>query len=136
MLAQAEADGIRARGLASAAVVQAKGQSEAERMRLRAKAYDQYGEAAMLSLILDTLPRVAAEVAAPLARTKEIVIMGGSGSNTSTLGNLTSLGRDFATMMGTVPSAVRALTQVDLTKVNNHLNRFVFINQFGSFSGI
>ncbi|THD20873.1 Flotillin [Fasciola hepatica] len=119
MLAQAEADGIRARGLASAAVVQAKGQSEAERMLLRAKAYDRYGDAAMLSLILDTLPRVAAEVAAPLARTKEIVIMGGNGSNANTLGNLTSLGRDFATMMGTVPSAVRALTQVDLSKQLN-----------------
>ncbi|VDP90094.1 unnamed protein product [Echinostoma caproni] len=117
MLAQAEADGIRARGLANAAVIQAKGQAEAERMRLRAKAYDQYGDAAMLSLVLDTLPRVAAEIAAPLSRTKEIVIMSGSGSGGDTLGNLTNLGRDFATMMGSVPPAVRALTQVDLTKV-------------------
>ncbi|KAA3673285.1 flotillin [Paragonimus westermani] len=119
LLAQAEADGIRARGHANAASILAIGNAEAERMKLRADAYNKYGEAAMLSLILDSLPRVAAEVAAPLSRTKEIVIMGGSCGNGSsgTMNQLTSLGRDFATMMGTVPQAVRALTDVDLSKV-------------------
>ncbi|KAF5400175.1 Flotillin [Paragonimus heterotremus] len=118
LLAQAEADGIRARGRANAASILAIGNAEAERMKLRADAYNKYGEAAMLSLILDSLPRVAAEVAAPLSRTKEIVIMGGSCGNGSsgTVNQLTSLGRDFATMMGTVPQAVRALTDVDLSK--------------------
>ncbi|KER26775.1 hypothetical protein T265_06057 [Opisthorchis viverrini] len=118
LIAQAEADGIRVRGQATAVAIQARGKAEAERMRLRADAYNKYGEAATLSLILDALPKVAAEIAAPLARTKEIVVMGGGcGEGTAgTINHLTSLGRDFATMMGTVPQAIRALTDVDLTK--------------------
>ncbi|TGZ62401.1 hypothetical protein CRM22_007464 [Opisthorchis felineus] len=118
LIAQAEADGIRVRGQATAVAIQARGKAEAERMRLRADAYNKYGEAATLSLILDALPKVAAEIAAPLARTKEIVVMGGGcGEGTAgTINHLTGLGRDFATMMGTVPQAIRALTDVDLTK--------------------
>ncbi|KAF8571083.1 hypothetical protein P879_03817 [Paragonimus westermani] len=132
LLAQAEADGIRARGHANAASILAIGNAEAERMKLRADAYNKYGEAAMLNLILDSLPRVAAEVAAPLSRTKEIVIMGGSCGNGSsgTMNQLTSLGRDFATMMGTVPQAVRALTDVDLSKV---LISFLYLFSVGLF---
>ena len=45
-------------------------------MRLKASAYKQYGDAAVLSLVLETLPKVAAEVSAPLAKTDEIVILG------------------------------------------------------------
>ncbi|CAL8107160.1 unnamed protein product [Calicophoron daubneyi] len=119
LLAQAEADGIRARGQAEASAVEAVGMAEAERMRLRAEAYKKYGEAATLNLVLDTLPKIAAEIAAPLSRTKEIVLMGGGcggADSGTTVNHLTSLGRDFATMMGTVPQAVRALTDVDLTK--------------------
>ena len=43
-------------------------QAEAERMRMKAAAYKQYGDAAMMSLVLDALPKVAAEVAAPLSK--------------------------------------------------------------------
>jgi flotillin len=54
--------------------------------------------------------QVAAEVAAPLAKTDEIVLLGGGDSNLT--GELTRL-------VGQVPPAVHALTGVDLSKVNN-----------------
>ena len=117
LLAQAEADGIRAQGIARAAALQAVGKAEAERMRLRAEAYNKYGDAALLSLVLDALPRVAAEIAAPLGRTKEIVLMGGSGEGDN-MNHVTNLGKDLVNMIGTLPPAVRALTNVDLTKVS------------------
>ena len=46
-------------------------------MELKAAAYKQYGEAAKMKLVLDALPKIAAEVAAPLAKVDEIVIVGG-----------------------------------------------------------
>lgn len=116
LLAQAEADGIRARGQANAAAIEAMGKAEAERMRLRAQAYNNYGDAAILGLVLDSLPRLAAELAAPLARTKEIVLMGGGCGGDSSGPTLTNLGKDFTTLMGTLPPAIRALTSVDLSK--------------------
>lgn len=117
LLAQAEADGIRLKGIAKAEAMEAVGRAEAERMRLRAEAYSKYGDAAILNLILDTLPQIAAEVAAPLSKTKEIVIMNGSNGEPATLQSLTNLGKDFTTLVGTVPHAIRALTNVDLSQV-------------------
>ena len=45
-------------------------------MRMKASAYKQYGDAAILSLVLESLPQIAAEVSAPLAKTEEIVLIG------------------------------------------------------------
>ena len=56
--ARAEAEKIRLVGAAEAEAIEAVGKAEAERMRLKASAYKQYGEAAMLSLVLETLPKV------------------------------------------------------------------------------
>ncbi|XP_023246415.1 flotillin-2-like [Copidosoma floridanum] len=63
--------------------------------------------AAILNLVLNAMPQIAAEVAAPLARTEEIVMLGG---NDMTSGEITRL-------IGQVPPAVQALTGVDLSKV-------------------
>ena len=46
-------------GEAEATSIEAVGKAEAERMRLKASAYKQYGDAAMVSLILETLPKVS-----------------------------------------------------------------------------
>ena len=56
--ARAEAEKIRLIGAAEATSIEAVGKAEAEKMRLKAAAYKQYGEAAMLSLVLETLPKV------------------------------------------------------------------------------
>lgn len=56
--ARAEGEKIRLVGQAEADAIEAVGKAEAERMRLKANAYKQYGEAAMLSLVLETLPKV------------------------------------------------------------------------------
>lgn len=56
--AHAEAERIRLIGGAEAGAIECVGKAEAEKMRLKASAYKQYGEAAMLALVLDTLPKV------------------------------------------------------------------------------
>merc|ERR1712227_659995 len=57
--------------------------AEAEKMRMKASAYKQYGDAAIMALVLEALPQIAAEVAAPLAKTDEIVLLGGADRTTS-----------------------------------------------------
>lgn len=57
-VAEADAHKIRAIGVAEAASIQAKGQAEAERMRTRAAAYKEYGNAAVMSLVLEAMPKV------------------------------------------------------------------------------
>ena len=46
-------------GAAEAAAIEAIGKAEAERMRQKAAAYKQYGDAALMSLILEAMPKVS-----------------------------------------------------------------------------
>merc|ERR1719391_481187 len=104
-VARAEAERVRLSGAAEARAIEAVGRAEAESMRMKASAYKQYGDAAIMSLVLDALPQIAAEVTAPLAKTDEIVLLGGSDRTTSEVNKLVSQ----------LPPAISALTGVDLT---------------------
>merc|ERR1719517_335679 len=103
--AKADGEKIRLIGGAEARAVEAVGRAEAESMRLKASAYKQYGDAAVMSLVLEALPSIAAEVAAPLAKTEEIVLIGGNNNTTNEINKL----------VGTLPPAIQALTGVDIT---------------------
>merc|ERR1719187_2173804 len=103
--ARADGEKIRLIGAADARAVEAVGRAEAERMRMKASAYKQYGDAAVLALVLEALPQIAAEVSAPLSKTGEIVLIGGSDRTTQEINKL----------VGTLPPAIQALTGVDLT---------------------
>lgn len=58
LTAQAEAEKIRKVGEAEAISISSVGKAEAERMRLKAEAYQQYGDAAKTALVLEALPKV------------------------------------------------------------------------------
>merc|ERR1740137_144398 len=103
--ARADGEKIRLIGAAEAKAVEAVGRAEAESMRMKASAYKQYGDAAIMSLVLEALPQIAAEVAAPLAKTDEIVLIGGSDRTTDEINKL----------VGSLPPAIQALTGIDLT---------------------
>merc|ERR1719347_1590345 len=103
--ARADGEKIRLIGAAEARAVEAVGRAEAESMRMKASAYKQYGDAAILSIVLESLPQIAAEVSVPLAKTDEIVLIGGNDRTTSEVNKL----------VGTLPPAIQALTGVDLT---------------------
>ncbi|PAA57551.1 hypothetical protein BOX15_Mlig021811g2 [Macrostomum lignano] len=104
-VAQAEAESIRVRGSAEAASIEAVGKAQAEEMRLKASAFRAYGDAAILELTLDALPRVAAEVAAPLSKIDEIVVLGDDRTTS-----------EVSRLLSSLPPAVQALTGVDLSK--------------------
>lgn len=56
--ARAEAEKIRLLGDAEAHALEAVGVSEAERMRMKAAVYKKYGDAAILNITLNALPKV------------------------------------------------------------------------------
>merc|ERR1712159_322488 len=106
--AQADAERIKMTGAAEAAAIEAIGKAEAERMRQKAAAYKQYGDAALMSLILEAMPKIAAEIAAPLGKTQEIVIINEDQSG--------GVGKEVTKLIGTLPPAIQALTGVNLAK--------------------
>merc|ERR1719486_365799 len=103
--ARADAERVRLIGASEARAIEAVGRAKAERMRMKASAYKQYGDAAIMALVLEALPQIAAEVAAPLPKTDEIVLLGGADKTTTEVNKLVSQ----------LPPAVSALTGVDLS---------------------
>ena len=92
-LAKAEAEKIRLDGIAKADSERAQGETEAEIIRLKglaeaeakqkiAEAFEQYGQAAILDMIVRMMPEYAKQVAAPLSNIDKITVVDtGSGTN-------------------------------------------------------
>merc|ERR1711971_1524677 len=103
--ARADGEKIRLIGAAEARAVEAVGRAEAERMRMKASAYKQYGDAAIMAMVLEALPQIAAEVSAPLAKTDEIVMISGQDRTA----------QEVSKLCGSLPPAISALTGVDVS---------------------
>ena len=80
-------------------------------MAKKADAWKEYKEAAMLDMILEALPKVAAEVAAPLSQAKKITMVS-DGSGEIGAAKLTS---EVLTIISSVPQVVKNMTGVDIT---------------------
>src|SRR5207249_2622309 len=78
----AAADVIRLKGTAEAEIIRAKGQSEAASMQLKASAYLEYNEAAVLDKLLGGLPEIVRAFAEPLSKVDKITVVstGGDGA--------------------------------------------------------
>jgi flotillin len=76
----AEAEALRAEGEAQAAAILATGQAEAEAMEKRAAAFAKYNEAAVLQMLVEVLPQVAREVAAPMAAIDKLTVVSTDGA--------------------------------------------------------
>lgn len=86
------------------------GKAEAEAMTLKAKAYQNYNEAAIKQMVLDILPDLAKAIAEPLSRVEKIVIIGSDAQGT---GKIT---KGISDIIGQVPEVVEALTGIDIKK--------------------
>lgn len=98
---------------AEAYAIEAKAKAEAEQMAKKAEAWKEYQDAAMVDMVLETLPKVAAEIAAPLAQTKKITMVS-SGKGDVGVEKLTG---EVIDIMEKLPGVVQRLTGVDIGKV-------------------
>ncbi|XP_064543416.1 flotillin-1 isoform X2 [Drosophila montana] len=112
MEAEAEAESIKIRGEAEAFAIAAKAKAEAEQMAMKADAWREYREAAMVEMLLDTLPKVAAEVAAPLSQARKITMVS-SGQGDIGAAKLTG---EILQIVNKVPELVKNITGVDIAR--------------------
>lgn len=109
--ADAEASRIRSIGDAEAAAVQAKGEAEATVLEKKAEAFKQYGEAALVQMIVEKLPEIAESVAAPLSKADKMVFVSQDGAAGSMMTG------DINRIVAQLPATVEGLTGVDITKL-------------------
>lgn len=90
-LATAEANQTRLAGQADADAISARGKAEAEAKQKIAEAFQEYGEAAVLSMIVEIMPQLVKEAAQPLGNIDKISVVdtgqGGEGSAANRITN-------------------------------------------------
>ena len=74
------AEATEREGTAEAAAILARGQAEAEAMRLKAEAFAQYGEAAVLDLLVKVLPQVVAAASDPMRSIDKMTVISTDGA--------------------------------------------------------
>ena len=111
--AEQEAAGIKAKGEAEAAAIQAKGEAEAAAMDRKAEALKKYGKAAMAQMVVEILPKVAAEVAKPMERIGNVSIIGG-GTGTGAMGPVAD---NVPIVMAKTFQTIKETTGVDLAEI-------------------
>jgi len=110
--AEAEAEAIKVRGEAEAFAIEAKATAEAEQMAKKADAWRDYQDAAMIDMLLETLPKVAAEIAAPLAKVNKITMVS-SGSQEVGAAKIT---KELMDIVLSMPDAMSKLTGVNIAE--------------------
>jgi len=118
---QAEADAAKAKGLAQAEVIRQQGFAEAEAMQKKAEAWQQYNQAAIIQQLIEALPKVAAAIAEPLAKTDRIIVISSGDGGGAGASKITA---DIANIVAQVPTTVEALTGLDLIKAIQDLPGF------------
>jgi flotillin len=106
-----QADANRAVGLADADVIRAKGQAEADAMHMRAGAFLEYNQAAIIDKLLSGLPEVARAMSEPLRQVDKITIVS-TGSNDGKGFGANQITADIARMVAQVPELFETLTGV------------------------
>ncbi|MEV7847851.1 SPFH domain-containing protein [Streptomyces cyaneofuscatus] len=75
------ADAVRIEGEAEAASIAAKGAAEAEAMQKKADAFAQYGDAAVLQMLVEVLPDVVAKASEPLSAIDKLTVISTDGAS-------------------------------------------------------
>jgi flotillin len=125
-LAKAEAERIRIDGIAKAEAQKAQGLSEAEIIRMKglaeaeakekiAEAFEQFGQAAILDMIVKMLPEYAKQVASPLANIDKITVVdtGGSGEN----GGANKITSYATNLMASLQESLKASSGIDVKEL-------------------
>jgi flotillin len=95
---EAAAEALRTEGEAEAASILARGNAEAEAMQKKADAFDQYGDAAVLEMLAEMLPKLVREASAPLSAIESMTVISTDGASavTKTVANNVSQGMQMA----------------------------------------
>ena len=75
MEAEGRANATRAQGTAEAEVILLKGEAEAKSMNVKAEAYQEWNQAAVIDKLMTNMPEMVRALAAPLANVDKITIV-------------------------------------------------------------
>lgn len=110
--AEGQAQAIKLQGDAEADIIFKKGDAEARAMNVKAEAYQQYNQAAVVDKLISGLPEIVRAMSAPLANVDKITVVstgnGGSAGVSKVTGDMTEIAAQ-------VPALLEALSGMKIT---------------------
>jgi flotillin len=111
-----EAEGLaaatRLKGEAEADIIYKKGDAEARAMNVKAEAFQEYNQAAVIDKLLTSLPEIMQAIASPLSKVDKITIVSTGNGHASGLNKLTG---DMTEIAAQVPALFEALSGTPLS---------------------
>ena len=104
--AEAQAEQVRLQGGAEAAIVFTKGEAEAKALAMRADAYKQFNEAAIIQTILTALPEIVRAAAEPMGNIENLTVLSSDGAS--------DLVRNSTRTVAESAAMIKGLTGVDV----------------------
>src|SRR5207248_9773421 len=117
----ADAEAIKAKGLAEAEVIRAQGEDEADAMKVKAAAFHEYNQAAVLDKLLTGMPEIVRAIAEPLSKVDKVTIVstGGNGNNNGM--GASRLTGDIVNMVAQVPALFELLSGTRIGDLMNNI---------------
>jgi flotillin len=112
--AEGHASAIRAQGEAEAEIIFKKGESEARAMNMKAEAYQEYNQAAVVDKLFSGLPEIVKAMATPLANVDKITIVSTGNGDGAGMSKLTG---DMAKIAAQVPALFEALSGMQMSEL-------------------
>jgi flotillin len=111
-----EAEGIayatRAQGEADAEIILKKGEAEAKAMNVKAEAYLEWNQAAVVDKLITSLPEVVKALAAPLANVDKITIVSTGEGNSTGMNKITG---DMTKIAAQIPTLFETLSGMQMS---------------------
>jgi flotillin len=112
--AEGHAAATRAQGEAEAEIIFRKGDAEARAMNVKAEAFQEYNQAAVIDKLLTGLPDVVRALAAPLSNVDKITIVSTGNGNSAGLHKVTG---DITEIAAQVPALFEALSGMPMNEL-------------------
>jgi flotillin len=110
--AEGKANAIRLQGEAEADIIFKKGEAEAKAMNIKAEAYQEYNQAAVVDKLISNMPEVVRAMAQPLANVDKITIVSTGNGSTAGASKITG---DMAQIAAQVPALFESLSGMSIT---------------------
>src|SRR3954447_5000364 len=114
--AEGRAASTRLQGEAEAEIIAKKGQAEARAMNVKAEAYQEWNQAAVVDKLITGLPEIAKALASPLQNVDKITIVSTGDGNAAGMNKITG---DMAKMAAQVPALFETLSGMKMSELFN-----------------
>lgn len=112
--AEGAASAIRAQGEAEAEIILKKGEAEAKAMNVKAEAYQEWNQAAVVDKLITGLPEVVRALASPLANVDKITIVSTGNGHSAGMNKITG---DMTEMAAQIPVLFETLSGMKMSEL-------------------